>query len=367
MGVASLGTADIDSIAEIGSSKFTLVWDSKFRVDIPANEVPAPALREIQQVIRNEYGSVDFGKYFDWSWQVDKGPLTGKLPGRIADYIYKNFGNKLPLTTVERIGNVVKRHMPSAGNETIVFSFAKNIDWGAGKFGDGQSCFWTSRKDCRDNIKANKGFAVQFWNPATPDTGKGRCWGALAENDSVIVLYNAYGVALSEMARALSSFFKCDYRSVNLYINGSTSETVYVNSGTGYVLGQSKTIEALTSSYNLPYKRNKVCHYCRHADSETTMLDGRDFCKRCTSAFTRVCHACRATVWYNRARQVRLSYGSNQFITLCDSCSHKYCNSCGKVEKEPILKYNFINAQHAICGECESKSIALFLDISKAK
>lgn len=347
---------------------FDFKWDEKFLVSVEPNSLPVEAVKEIQDLVNVEVGGNVEWKYFDWSWQVEEGQFTGKLPNRISAYLYKQYNRRLTDAIIGRIGDVAKRHMPSSGNTDVVLCFTKKLDWKAGTFGDGTSCFWQSRRGDRESIKSNNGLAVQAWNPKDWKEGKARVWAAFIEKDKVLVVYNAYGtLPITEFARALSIHYGCSYKYMNLRIG---SDVVFVNSNNCYVIGAKEDIDKLykkASTDNggmliLPYKRKVMCFNCHNGCDDAAQYDGKQLCAKCWKAFVKTCTNCRKHYWITSDSSERKSFGSKEYISICGKCKANHCINCGEFS-EKQLSADKNSLQYRKCEKCTKESDKSLIDM----
>lgn len=348
---------------------FDFKWDEKFEVVVDNNALPPIAIDEIQKLIRNNVGQAEW-KWFDWSWDVTEGPYIGKLPARISSFLYKEFSLKASTAVLGTIGDIAKKHMPSSGNSKVVLCFTKSLDWTAGKFGDGQSCFWQSRRGDRENIKSNGGMAVQAWDTKDWSAGKARVWAHLLDNKRVMIIYNAYGtLPITEFARAISTRYSCDYKHMLLKIG---SDAVFVNNSTSYILGETSEIDKIIEKtgmgdyYHLAYKKKVMCFNCHCATDESRKFDGRDYCQRCFVAFVKTCIKCSKNFWHTKEYPDISKYGEMKLIDLCPNCKACHCPVCGELGSTNLRTLD--NVDYRRCASCqkegESKLVELLGAIS---
>ena len=229
---------------------------------------------------------------FEYVWTTKR----GTLPKRVQSHFYKAHGVKLTTEQISEIGNLAKRH--ASLGITYTLDFTGSIDWEAGDFGDGGSCFWGDRESAKEMIEEN-GYALRAFRQAMryPEEsaldyrnlrGYARCWIAPIGSDRLIV-FNGYGETSLLFARLLSMRFSCGYQRIHLLNHGSDDSTLYINGGTGFMVGQFAKIHSV-ASWDLEWADTGSCYSSRCAcgndmtdDESYTLLNGDVACGDCST------------------------------------------------------------------------------------
>lgn len=164
---------------------------------------------------------------WSWDWKVERGTYSGTMPTRIKAWVYKAYREKLDPQALADTGEKLKKLIPAQMKFHI--DYTQKIDWPAGKFADGDSCFLTyKRKHSVPTIVKNGGFAMRRWemkeDVARPD---GRAWvfpcpyGYLLCNPR-----DRKGYRLSNYAAALGRDLGLEVSKLNAY-NGDKDSSEY--------------------------------------------------------------------------------------------------------------------------------------------
>lgn len=246
-----------------------------------------------------------------WVWKTKE----GKLPKRIAK-AYHKAQIKLDAKVVTELGNLAKRY--SVTQSEYLVDFSERIDWEDGDFGDDGSCFWGDRSEALNLITTNGGFAMRFWGENEGELyGAGRCW-IIPQND-LLFMFNAYGdLPLSQMALILGHLLEKPFSHVELANKSHTTGLLYINSGRGYVIGESDLQE-----WDLK-------------------IDANCF----------VCFYCNGTIYEEPAAHTRDRNGDTH--PLCESCydeNYRRCERCGEIELDS--RFEFVHdVQEHWCRHC---------------
>jgi hypothetical protein len=268
-----------------------------------------------------------FPMTWDWVWVVERGDLTGTFPRRAARHYYRELGIRCPQTFLQELGNLARRH--SSERVTYNFEFVDSFDWEAGDFGDSGSCYWGGHSGARLMLANNNALAVCFFDDS--DKGIARAW--FVPVDESYIIFNGYGFsgdATLTITRVISSFLGLSYKHINLSNNGSDTQTLYINSGMGYVLGQPNKIASITR-YDFGWDDESAdsCYHCGQMLCEDEVYYGPDnltFCEDCYCDHCSSCDICGEVYWSDEVRYVNGH-------SVCDWCyQHEYsiCNKCGE-------------------------------------
>jgi len=155
---------------------------------------------------------------------------AGKFPKRVQKYLRRK-GIKAAPEIVSEIGNIASRHV--AQQSTYHVDFTQTIDWRAGQFGDGGSCYWGTNAGARDMLAENGAYAIRFYDD--DERGIGRAW--LAPYGNSWIMFNSYGLDLFTVARVMSHAFGWTYQRIRLENQGTATGVLYINSGRGIAIG----------------------------------------------------------------------------------------------------------------------------------
>ncbi len=257
-----------------------------------------------------------------WVWQTAHGDYRGNFPKRVAQFYSKQYAIKLPWSVVSELGNIARSH--SADDVIFEFEFVNRIDWSAGAFADGDSCYWASNAGAREMLENNGAFAVRFYRPRT-NRGIGRAWLVEIE-DGLRIVFNGYGFSGNPtlvIARVVADFFKVSYRKIALYNEGGSSGVLWIDhAGQAFVIGPADRI-ADFDDYDLDweeiYSETETCHECGVGIDEYDMVYGPDdlsYCANCAAELFADCDECGQTNWRSD-----MDYVGNLYV--CHWCVSK--------------------------------------------
>lgn len=240
-------------------------------------------IREVMDLWWRKHSAFDFPKIevfrkILWRWLH----IDGNFTTRLAKLIKAEWNFNIPVSTLEEIGNLAKNDGAHSGE--AFFDITENLDWKAGDFGDGGSCFWAGRKGIRKAMESEGNFyairifekkptttfltvAEDYWGDYTRRVrvsknyydgyvGIGRSW--LYETNikikllgkqqtfPVLILFNSYGSSISTQSLILSSYLNRERGHCTLKNKGKTHGGLYFN-GPGYIIG----VPIVTRSVNL--------------------------------------------------------------------------------------------------------------------
>jgi hypothetical protein len=321
----------------------------------------------------------------DWTWEwlvTGKGEYVGTFPKRVSKYYWQTYELKFPKKLTQELGNIARQH--SSDNSHYEFEFVNRFNWSAGDFGDKGSCYFGSHKSARDTLQENNALAIRFY-----EDGKGfaRAWIAQLEN-SQFILFNGYGIPSNPtltIARIFATWIGLGYKKIDLYNHGESSGDLYINNGTGYLIGTAEQLESLDShdleygcenclscyscggilnedeSYNAPNDETycqdcfyDTFDYCAHCDEtyyrdEMTYIDGEgDVCNSCLERRYTRCEHCED---YHKDDSIIVIEGD----FYCDDCAMEIgtsCDNCGEMIK---LDHATSTDRGVYCEDCKPK------------
>lgn len=289
---------------------------------------------------------------WSWLWLVNKGDYVGTMPKRVGKYYYKHYGLKCPPAFLSEIGNIARQH--SQENMVYTFEFVAQFDWQAGDFGDGGSCYWGDHYNAREYLQDGGGLAVRFY---TPD-GKGmaRAW-VMPVKDDIVIVFNGYGFnhGTITIARVLAGFWGMSYKKISLSNNGTTTGTIYINGGSGYVVGHVQDIDSISRfdlGVDVPFETN--CYSCNtglHEDDTYWAFD-EPYCEQCFYESYDYCERCGET-----HHKDDLIY-TDDCVMLCKYCidrTHAQCEGC--FDYFPHDELTVTKDDHVYCTNCHERLV----------
>lgn len=334
-----------------------LFSQTRHTIKIPGNGIAGPGVDAIMlELLRWGLPSLPFD--WCWDWRVGgKGEYVGTLPKRIGKFYYQKHGTKLTPDQLTVIGNLGAQH--SNRDETYHFDIVDRIDWEAGDFGDRGSCFWSCHASAKDMILDNGGGAVRFFYQDDSDRGLARAWVA-TRPDGCLLVFNGYGMETLPIVRILAAHFDHSYyRKVDLKNYGSSDGNLWINNGTGYLIGPQAvvtTIDAIDLGWEeLETCRCANCEESINEDDHYHSPDGADYCEECYHNRVFYCDTCNEDCWTDDARSAPGDDGM-----ICESCytnSVRYCKHC----QEDMWESDAMEDPDgvSICASCHSDKIAV--------
>lgn len=265
----------------------------------------------------------------DWQYQwviTGRGEYVGTFPKRVSKYYYQAHSIKCPNEFVAELGQIARRN--SAVQTSHLIDFTDDLNWRAGDFGDNGSCLWGSNSHGREIMQENGVFAIRFFYKE--DDGKGRAW-MYELRDEIYILWNGYGVkgGTIAIARIFAHFQGLSYKKITLTNHGADGGLVWINGGTGYVIGHADAI-ADTDDYDLAFGVPYECYDCgdelREDDIYRTPDDDM-MCQDCFYSVAGFCDECGETHWRDD-----MTYTAND-REVCERCLDRHYTRCDKCEE----------------------------------
>lgn len=355
----------------------------KFPIEVAANGITEAGVAEICAKLR-EWGYCAPDRHaldFEWVWLTKR----GTLPKRLSSWLRKAHSETMTQKHLSDIGALAARHCDRTGK--YLCDFTRDFGWRAGDFGDDGSCYWSDRSAARDVIRDHGGYAFRFYNPEEPAEGWGRCWilpvGRQAATQSgrsfteePFIMFNGYhakGSTLITMARILATWKGLHYQKVRVS-NMDDDDLLYLNSGTGYLLGLTNEIlgieeialEIDVSSYQSDDRR--CCDDCREPtdDDDLHSVGDNKVCNRCYKANYFYCELCCENYHNDDGRSTYEGY------TYCESCADDFerCNDCGDYIARDRNKY-YVDDENGdsqcYCPDCKDAAQRAHDEREKAK
>lgn len=339
-------TSDV-SKKEVISETGMVTFGEQFNVVLPDGLIEEDGIVEIQKLL----SSWDLPELpDDWDWQavVEHKKYSGTFSKRARKYYHEKC-IKLTHSQCSELGSLVGQY--SSRNASYVIRFTSEL-WSCGAYHDAGSCFWGDKKFAPDIIFGEGGGGVLFYDDA--DNRLGRCWILPYRDDWVI--FNAYGLPLLTMARALSQFLVSTYRRIDLRNNYSTDGHLHINDD-GYILFKEEDKYIMDQPIDLRIDESKYVVYCEDCGEiidEKNVINDEVYCNDCASNFEEcyycsemskdydtinnktVCQNCMSDVYECEHCQDR-NHRDDMVILkgvgwVCDMCSDEYieCPHCSK-------------------------------------
>lgn len=262
-----------------------------------------------------------------WVWTVNgRGEYVGTFTKRVAKFYYKEHGIKCPASFIAELGNIARAH--TEDNLSYDIEFVNEFNWNAGDFGDNGSCFWGSNARAREVMANENSLAVRFYDGNGNGNGIARAWVAPI-GDGLYIVFNGYGFTTSPtmtIARVVALHLNTAYKKIDLLNHGHDSGLIYINSGNGFIIGDTDKIDRYRE-YDLQWGVENVCYNCGdeiHGDGHHDP-DGDLYCDDCFYDTFDYCERC------NEVHYREDMYYPHDEI-LCEDCfDHHYtiCDDCG--------------------------------------
>lgn len=315
------------------------------------------------------------------NWLVSKGVYAGTLPKRLSSMMYKVYGIRLTSQLLSILGGELGKinKAVSGGNYITVLD---GIDWESGAFGDEGSCFWGDRSGAKYMLSESGALSFKVYSTYQPDNGhsqechcdyediqditvsgnntvysNSRCW--IIPHHRGLIMFNGYGYELIKQVRMLSTLLGVSYTKISLDNHGRTSDTMYINSGVGYLLGNQQDI--CNTDYidlNIQDYDNSECAYCgdSYSDDELTCINGENYCEDCLSEHFRYCECCNEykdsdyAYWIDSRGEYVCEYHYNRRDGYdCEECGRYYLGN-----DSPSVDIYYDNDSGIKCTICES-------------
>ena len=303
--------------------------------DLQGDKLPLEGRQQIRKCLSDNHGFWlrldDFGCDSSWEYIVSKHPaFCGSLVKRLRKWCRLNAagdnvagyeGNQITSDTWGEVGSIIGEYQ----NEKVWYSFTDSLDWNAGDFGDGDSCFFES-EGCRafmpEQLTDNGCHAILFYKDKDMTRGIGRALIApykdpvTRQQDAVVI--NAYGFTRLKVARILSTVCGLEYRQVKPRNKGMWQGAFWINEGDGYVI--SDDVEKYDSGGrdNVDFDfeiESRQCHECGEGinENESHSVDGYHYCSDCVTC----CELCES----NFVGDGKLGHDDDgNDVTVCNYC-----------------------------------------------
>lgn len=284
---------------------------------LPLGEISAEGIDRIKSQVLDWYG-VHFPDWWKWQNIVGNGNYAGSFVKRFRKYLKKEYNSEF--THAGELGSLVGQY--SAGKDCYSFRYSNKL-WNEGDFGDAGSCFFGSRSEAPSRIFDAGGGAIQFFD--SDGKGYARAW--VLPIDNWLTVFNAYGLELLTTVRIIAGSLGLSYRKVRLENNSSIKGLIWINGGSGYVIGTD--ILDLSEMGDSIIDLGIDCPECCNCEQWGEMIeeDGNLYCESCHSELFGNCDECDNT--YLRDDINCITTDDGRELLVCDSCRDDNFVECG--------------------------------------
>lgn len=314
-------------------------------------------------------------KAFTWTnssspWRQYSGPDGSSWVKRFSNYAYKEFGIKIAPEMLSKIGDYISQGRTVDGKNRYLYEIAKHTNWRAGAFENGkETCWWGSYNEWRIGLQEHpKGYSVLFYESEAAYEkykqvkGLARCW--LMNEDVGPVIFNAYNISLTTIARVLATTMDKTYERIHLssgaYINAGSRNNLREGDddgvGFGYLI-KDKDAPAFRKPFlelsDFSHK-DGACVYCGKGLLKKNALApqrGVYFCsEECMYQLYAKCENCGNL----RPKPVTfhaVHLGFTRIVNVCDDCyrGHDTCENCGETL---VRTMNVWHTSRKYCTRC---------------
>ncbi len=360
--------------------KMRATLGERHELEVAGGQISANGFRAIQDFLYRAR-LCELPHDFDRDWTVTNkaSAYRGVFPKRAAQCLLKTHGLKLGADVRTKLGNLASQHRDDS-DRVYRFSYHDAMDWEPGDYGDDGSCFWGCRKDARSVLNDFGMLFVKFYEPN--GYGMGR---AIIDDrpDKHAVVWNGYGLQTLDAARIISLHAgEQSFSRIDLSQNGDAGGLVYINSGTGYAVGDMRDIRSvegrdfkfpieecydcykrldnsMVKSYTNGHNGRTVCSVCYHKDygvcddckdfyrsGSMSNINGKTYCKECVSNHGAMCYCCGC---YCSKKEVK-KHNGNDHCGNCYDNIWRNCRDCG--ERHERIDMRNIRWNDYVCLEC---------------
>lgn len=213
-------------------------------------------------------------------------PKYGKITTRMADFMFKELGVRLPAHVSSVMGAYLAHDMPSG---TLRYEVCGDVvGWKMGEFGDAASCF-ESKGPLRQQMQDAGIVGLRFYNDAKK--GIGRVWVGKVQ-DGNPVLFNSYGPSLEQFKNRLRILLPdSPMELIPLFNQGTSVGSLWINLGVGVWVGEpgQEPPPGADLGVNTTERPRVRCFNCGHEyrDAAQVMrtLDGDLVCIGCVQDY----------------------------------------------------------------------------------
>lgn len=284
----------------------------------------------------------------------------GKLPKRIAKSLHENYSIKLDNDTISNFGELLRRQVQK--DSTHYIDLTTTFDWQSGDFGDEGSCFWTYNEGAKQMIYDAGGFAIREFTDDTYTIGIARCW--CIPEGNVYYIFNCYpkSMRLESFAAMLVKLTGFKSRPVEVCNWGSTSGTLYLNSGNGIAIYPEDEEPDDFHDFKLEDISRVACYNCGdYIDNDEAFgHNDHDYCECCYNELFSTCENCGEVFDHDDVYCMTDSKGYEHWY--CEYCGERkgfhQCASCNEWEQNctdigvEYLCSDCLESDTVCCDEC---------------
>ena len=292
---------------------------------------------------------------------------------RFQRRIYDMRGAKLNDAELSTIGNYIAQ---STRPINSYFQFSKHNDWKPGDFGErnNTSCWWTDFNSCRLGlVEKEQGFSVLYYKDEAQfrETkglkGIGRHW--LWNDEKYSLIFNAYGISLSDAARSIAKIFEVETKKVRMespgaYINNGNKNNINIgehiagggSEGWAWYLGKGHTIRNIYEIMDF----RKTDGLCANCSNKIFLLESIGIKRRTGTAY--ICKGCYDTHSIKcqncGSRGLESDYEilhnskNNRRSQVCFTCIERYAHTCIVHGKHIGDEIRVFHTSRMYCATC---------------
>jgi len=325
---------------EITPNKTFTVNDTAEIHDIAKKEITA-YLEKITGIIRL------FPCYIDWNWDINpttyycnyfgKKKFNGSLAKRIRKFLSLVHDFHLSENQMGELGDIIGQIKNRT--EKLICQFVDHFDWEAGDFGDNGSCFWSCHRLAKEILLDNGAQPLLFYDEDMEGFGR-----AITLNrKNHLIIFNAYGLSLKEIAIIMADYYKCKYEIMQAINNYDDINLVYINHNQAAVLYyDEEDIEYAINDGAIDLEVEvgddyTLCSYCEkfyHIDDLTSDGENNMYCEECLEHNVD-CFTCEDCNELYIGDHHETCYVVDEEMIICESCfssgNYYICAACGDI------------------------------------
>lgn len=327
---------------------------------ITINGINDSATQTIHNIIRDALGNIYRPFGLDWDVIEMSKAKKGKA---ISSHLFKEWGISLDDETKSKIGTVASEGEDNFTYHFEIIKLEDGVWWEDGDFGDGGSCYWGNNSGARDMLVDNGAYAVRTYGNrddynSSYRSGNGRAW-LWPLGDDKLIIWNGYmnsgdhyGRETRHFAGMLAEFLGVPHKRINLRNNRDTCGTLYINSGKGFVIGE--TPEDF-KSYDFAWTdiEQYVCERCGDSVYEPIFFHSDAYCEYCYNESFVTCDRCEEMTWSDESYYVESN--NTNVCWGCYNYHHEECAECSEMFEEDDLYENPDNRNQHVCRDCRNE------------
>jgi hypothetical protein len=293
-----------------------------------------------------------------YTWLVRKGKYAGTFPKRLAKSVKDKIGIKLDPAQLGRLGQLAKSHSMEETDYHV--DIVSEIDWQDGDFGDRGSCFWGSNREAKEMIESIGGLAVRFYEYEDQNRGYARAW-CLPYEHSTWVIFNGYGIQNVTVAHLLADSAGLSYKRVTVDNNGSCDNMLWINGGTGYIIGEQSIIDRIDHvDFGIDDDATRCDNCGERTGTDYYTVGWSTYCEYCYNELFAYCEKCDTDVDRDLIRE------APDGRYMCENCLNRAiahgefatCDACERVLDNQDCVYETVDGEEVcMCEDCFSELV----------